>query len=180
MHDNLAVFFLAQDEQPAAGVMKRLTNFIGRARETLDFALYDLRLTGPLKSSLIAALRERAAAGVRIRFCYDGDKPREPKPCRRPGPGAARDGCIHRVARLSLAADRGDEVDARQIHRARSRGGLDRLDQSDGRRLQHHGEQRRRNRFRRARRPFIWRISSSSLRRETSRTPETSRPRRCR
>ncbi len=78
MPDTLAVHFLAQDEQSAASVMARLTNFIDAARETLDFALYDLRLSAPLKESLGAALRERAAAGVRIRFCYDSDKPVNP------------------------------------------------------------------------------------------------------
>ena len=75
MPDELAVFFLAQDEQPAETVMGRLTNFIGAAQRTLDFAVYDMRLSDPLKNALSAALHERAAAGVRIRICYDGDKP---------------------------------------------------------------------------------------------------------
>ncbi len=78
MSDTLTVHFLAQDEQSAASVMAYLTNFIAAARESLDFALYDMRLSAPLKESLGAALRERAAAGVRIRFCYDGDKPVNP------------------------------------------------------------------------------------------------------
>jgi phosphatidylserine/phosphatidylglycerophosphate/cardiolipin synthase-like enzyme len=76
--DELAVFFLAQDEQSAETVMRRLTNFIGAAQKTLDFALYDMRLSDPLKNLLSAALHERAAAGVRIRICYDGDKPIQP------------------------------------------------------------------------------------------------------
>jgi phosphatidylserine/phosphatidylglycerophosphate/cardiolipin synthase-like enzyme len=76
--DNLAVFFLAQDEQSAVSVMTRLTDFIGAAAQSLDFALYDMRLSEPLKNQLSAALRARAAAGVRIRFCYDGDKPMQP------------------------------------------------------------------------------------------------------
>jgi phosphatidylserine/phosphatidylglycerophosphate/cardiolipin synthase-like enzyme len=78
MPDTLAVHFLAQDEQTAASVMARLTDFIAVARESLDFALYDMRLSAPLKKSLDAALRERAIAGVRIRFCYDSDKPVNP------------------------------------------------------------------------------------------------------
>lgn len=69
MPDTLAVHFLAQDEQTAASVMSRLTDFIAAARESLDFALYDMRLSPPLKESLVAALHERAAAGVQIRFC---------------------------------------------------------------------------------------------------------------
>ncbi len=75
MPDDLAVFFLAQDEQSAETVMNRLTDFITAAQRTLDFAVYDMRLSDPLKNLLSAALRERAAAGVRIRICYDGDKP---------------------------------------------------------------------------------------------------------
>ncbi len=76
--DTLSVFFLAQDEQTADAVMARLTSFIRAAKETLDFALYDLRLNDALKAQLVAALQERAAAGVRIRICYDGDKPAAP------------------------------------------------------------------------------------------------------
>ena len=76
--DTLSVFFLAQNEQTADSVMARLTAFIGAAKETLDFAVYDMRLSDPLKASLVAALKERAAAGVQIRFCYDADKPPQP------------------------------------------------------------------------------------------------------
>jgi len=76
--DQLSVFFLAEGEQAAAEVIARLTNFIDAAQETLDFALYDMRLSDPLKNLLSGALHERAAAGVRIRICYDGDKPAVP------------------------------------------------------------------------------------------------------
>ncbi|HWY39425.1 MAG TPA: phosphatidylserine/phosphatidylglycerophosphate/cardiolipin synthase family protein [Chthoniobacterales bacterium] len=76
--DTLSVFFLAQGEQSADSVMARLTNFIGAAKTSLDFAVYDMRLSDPLKAALSVALRERAAAGVQIRFCYDGDKPLQP------------------------------------------------------------------------------------------------------
>ncbi|MGZ5537350.1 MAG: phospholipase D-like domain-containing protein [Chthoniobacterales bacterium] len=73
--DSLSVFFLAQGEQTADAVMARLTGFIGAAQQTLDFALYDLRFSDRLKAQLLAALQERAAAGVQIRIAYDGDKP---------------------------------------------------------------------------------------------------------
>ncbi|MDQ2868432.1 MAG: phosphatidylserine/phosphatidylglycerophosphate/cardiolipin synthase family protein [Verrucomicrobiota bacterium] len=72
--DTVAVFFLAQGEQTADAIMARLTAFIGAAKRTLDLAFYDMRLSDSLKAALIAALHERAAAGVRIRFCFDGDK----------------------------------------------------------------------------------------------------------
>ncbi len=73
--DTLSVFFLSQDEQPAGAVMARLTQFITAATQTLEFALYDMRLSEPLRQQLVSALQQRAAAGVKIRICYDGDKP---------------------------------------------------------------------------------------------------------
>ena len=76
--DNLSVFFLAEGEQTAESVMTRLTSFIKGADQSLDFAVYDMRFTNVLRDQLATALRERARAGVKIRFCFDGDKPPEP------------------------------------------------------------------------------------------------------
>ena len=78
MMDALSVFFLAQGEQSADAVMARLTAFIRAAKQTLDLAVYDMRFSDPLRAQLVSALRERAEAGVQIRFCYDGDKPPQP------------------------------------------------------------------------------------------------------
>ena len=77
---SLSVFFLAEGEQKADSVMARLVSFIQDAKQTLDFALYDMRFGDELKAQLAAALAERAKAGVQIRICYDGDKPFVPKP----------------------------------------------------------------------------------------------------
>src|SRR5438067_7620919 len=76
--DTISVFFLAQGEQSADAVMTRLTTFIRAAKQTLDLAVYDMRFGDALKTALNSALRERAAANVQIRFCYDGDKPVQP------------------------------------------------------------------------------------------------------
>src|SRR5438270_9679485 len=76
--DTISVFFLAQGEQSADAVMARLTTFIRAAKQTLDLAVYDMRLSDTLRAQLVSALHERAAAGVQIRFCYDGDKPPQP------------------------------------------------------------------------------------------------------
>jgi phosphatidylserine/phosphatidylglycerophosphate/cardiolipin synthase-like enzyme len=76
--DNLSVFFLAEGEQSAENVMARLTAFIDGAKRTLEFAIYDMRFSDPLRAQLTAALRDRAEAGVEIRFCYDADKPPQP------------------------------------------------------------------------------------------------------
>jgi len=58
--------------------MERLTTFLRGATRALDIAVYDMRFSDPLKAALTAALRERAAAGVQIRICFDGDKPTQP------------------------------------------------------------------------------------------------------
>src|SRR5436309_3601259 len=76
--DNLSVFFLTEREQSADEVMARLTAFISGAKHTLDFAVYDMRFSDPLRAKLAATLREKAQAGVEIRFCYDADKPPQP------------------------------------------------------------------------------------------------------
>jgi phosphatidylserine/phosphatidylglycerophosphate/cardiolipin synthase-like enzyme len=76
--DELSVFFLAQDEQSADAVMSRLIAFISAAKRSLAFAVYDMRLSDPLKQRLSCALHERAAAGVDVRICFDGDKPLAP------------------------------------------------------------------------------------------------------
>jgi phosphatidylserine/phosphatidylglycerophosphate/cardiolipin synthase-like enzyme len=76
--DNVSVFFLAEGEQSADEVMARLTPFIRAAKQTLAFAVYDMRFSNPLRAQLAAALRDRAEAGVEIRFCYDADKPPQP------------------------------------------------------------------------------------------------------
>jgi len=76
--DQLSVYLLSEGEQKSDEVMARLVNFILQANRSLDFALYDMRLSEALKSQLVAALHDRAAKGVRIRICYDGDKPLNP------------------------------------------------------------------------------------------------------
>ena len=76
--DGLSVFFLAEGEQTAESVLARLTSFISEAKQSLDFAVYDMRLDDPLKNELTRALADRAKAGVEIRICYDGDKPLQP------------------------------------------------------------------------------------------------------
>jgi phosphatidylserine/phosphatidylglycerophosphate/cardiolipin synthase-like enzyme len=76
--DNLSVFFLAEREQSTDEVMTRLTAFINGAKQTLDFAIYDMRFSDQLRAQLVRALREKAQTGVEIRFCYDGDKPLQP------------------------------------------------------------------------------------------------------
>ena len=77
---DLAVRFLAEGAQRAEEVAALVAEFIGGARQTLDLALYDCRLSAPLGAALAGALRERAAVGVEIRIVYDADKPEPPQP----------------------------------------------------------------------------------------------------
>jgi phosphatidylserine/phosphatidylglycerophosphate/cardiolipin synthase-like enzyme len=91
---SLNVFFLAQGEQTADAVMARLTAFIRAATQTLDIAVYDMRFSEPLRAQLASALRERAEAGVQIRFCYDGDKPVQPNVAGGQDPAPAGTGAV--------------------------------------------------------------------------------------
>src|SRR5437660_5530880 len=58
--DNLSVFFLAQGEQSADSAMERLATFLRGATRALDFAVYDMRFSDPLKAALSSALHDRA------------------------------------------------------------------------------------------------------------------------
>src|SRR6059058_6339551 len=108
--DNVSVFFLAEGEQSADDVMARLTTFIRAAKQSLAFAIYDMRFSDPLRTQLAAALRDRAEAGVEIRFCYDGDKPPEPNLAAGQDPAPSGTGAFiqslgypwHRIAGMKL------------------------------------------------------------------------------
>src|SRR6476646_10174449 len=76
--DSIAVTFLAQGAQPAEAVAQRFVAFIDGARQSLDIAAYDVRLSPPLLELVGAALRARLASGVAVRIVYDADKPEPP------------------------------------------------------------------------------------------------------
>lgn len=76
--ESLDITLLAQGEQTGDQIAAQLAAFIQGARRSLDLALYDFRLSDPLKAIIAGALRERAAAGVSIRIAYDADKPEPP------------------------------------------------------------------------------------------------------
>ena len=72
--DDIAVTFLSQGAQTAQSVAHLLADFIGAAQQSLDFAIYDFRLSDPLRAIVAGALAERAQAGVRVRIAYDAGK----------------------------------------------------------------------------------------------------------
>jgi phosphatidylserine/phosphatidylglycerophosphate/cardiolipin synthase-like enzyme len=71
----IAVTFLEQDGQDAASSAALLAEFLAAAQSTLHLAIYDFRLSDPLAAPVVAALRDRAAAGVEVRIAYDAGKP---------------------------------------------------------------------------------------------------------
>ena len=77
-HNDLAVFFLAQGEQSGEIIAQRLADFIGGAEKSLDMALFDFRLSAPLRDIIAPVLQQKAEAGVSIRIAYDADKPTIP------------------------------------------------------------------------------------------------------
>jgi phosphatidylserine/phosphatidylglycerophosphate/cardiolipin synthase-like enzyme len=70
----IEVRFLAEGEQTAQSVAQQLAGFIEGAQQSLDIAIYDFRLSDPLKAIVAGALGARARAGVRIRIAFDADK----------------------------------------------------------------------------------------------------------
>lgn len=85
---------LSQAEM-AAG---RIVDFMGRAEETLELALYDIRLPDPVGKVVAEAFRDAAARGVKTRLAYNDvlENPDDAISCRhcirrrRPIPGSFR------------------------------------------------------------------------------------------
>jgi phosphatidylserine/phosphatidylglycerophosphate/cardiolipin synthase-like enzyme len=76
--------------QTAEAVADRVVAWLGDARETLDLALYDVRLPGAVGDRVGDAIRDAAARGVRVRIAFnederpeeDGERPFFPAPPR--------------------------------------------------------------------------------------------------
>jgi phosphatidylserine/phosphatidylglycerophosphate/cardiolipin synthase-like enzyme len=71
----IAVTFLEQGGQTAEQVAAQLAEFLAAARSSLHLAIYDFRLSDAAAAPVVAALRDRAAAGVAVRIAYDAGKP---------------------------------------------------------------------------------------------------------
>ena len=54
---------------------RRIAAFLGEARESLDLALYDVRLPGEPGDVVAGALRDATERGVRVRIAYNADHP---------------------------------------------------------------------------------------------------------
>jgi phosphatidylserine/phosphatidylglycerophosphate/cardiolipin synthase-like enzyme len=78
---------LVDGGQAAEDVADDLVAWLGDARESLDLALYDLRLPGPVGDRVGDALRAARDRGVKLRIAFNLDKPEpEPRPFEPPPP----------------------------------------------------------------------------------------------
>jgi phosphatidylserine/phosphatidylglycerophosphate/cardiolipin synthase-like enzyme len=61
-------------------IAERLVAFLDAAHRTLDIAIYDVRLPGPVGDRVADAIRAAAARGVQVRIAFNQDEPAEPLP----------------------------------------------------------------------------------------------------
>jgi phosphatidylserine/phosphatidylglycerophosphate/cardiolipin synthase-like enzyme len=71
---SITATFLEQGGQRPETVAGLLAEFLSAARTSLHLAIYDFRLGEALAAPVVAALRDRAAAGVDLRIAYDAGK----------------------------------------------------------------------------------------------------------
>jgi phosphatidylserine/phosphatidylglycerophosphate/cardiolipin synthase-like enzyme len=72
----LQLHTLTDGGQRAEQVAAWLTEYVAAAQETLELALYDVRLPGKVGDSVAGALKEAEARGVEVRLLYNVDQPR--------------------------------------------------------------------------------------------------------
>ena len=78
---------LTDGGQRAEDVATRLVAWLDDARESLDLALYDVRLPGPVGDAVAGAIRAARDRGVRIRIMFNQDeREEEPRPFEPPPP----------------------------------------------------------------------------------------------
>jgi phosphatidylserine/phosphatidylglycerophosphate/cardiolipin synthase-like enzyme len=66
---------LEDGAQPAEAVAERLVAWVDRAQSSLDLALYDVRLPGPVGDAVAEALRRAIGRGVQVRIVYNDEDP---------------------------------------------------------------------------------------------------------
>jgi phosphatidylserine/phosphatidylglycerophosphate/cardiolipin synthase-like enzyme len=85
------VHTLEDGGQPAEAVAERLVAWLGAASRSLDLALYDVRLPGPVGDAVADALRGAMGRGVRVRLAFNDDTPGpDPRPFEPPPPSTER------------------------------------------------------------------------------------------
>jgi phosphatidylserine/phosphatidylglycerophosphate/cardiolipin synthase-like enzyme len=69
----LEVHELTDGGQGAEDIARRVVDFIAAAKQTLEFALYDVRLPGAIGDQVADAIRAAHARGVTVRLVYNQD-----------------------------------------------------------------------------------------------------------
>lgn len=83
----LDVLLLSDGGQSADDIAARVVPWLEQARDSLDLALYDVRLPGAAGDAVAGAIRAAAARGVAVRIAYNLDEPAdEPRPFEPPPP----------------------------------------------------------------------------------------------
>jgi phosphatidylserine/phosphatidylglycerophosphate/cardiolipin synthase-like enzyme len=70
---SLSLHELRDGGQTAEDIAERIVDFIEPARETLELALYDVRLPGPIGDRVADSIRAAQARGVEVRLVYNQD-----------------------------------------------------------------------------------------------------------
>jgi phosphatidylserine/phosphatidylglycerophosphate/cardiolipin synthase-like enzyme len=63
-------------DQPG-NVAAMLADFVTKANDSLDVAIYDFRLDEPLAAPVVSAFEQAAGRGVKVRIAYDAGKPQQ-------------------------------------------------------------------------------------------------------
>ncbi len=85
------VHTLEDGGQPAEAVAERLIPWIAAASRTLDLALYDVRLPGPIGDAVADELRGAMRRGVEVGLVFNDDSPGPgPRPFEPPPPSTQR------------------------------------------------------------------------------------------
>src|SRR4051794_7656976 len=78
---------LVEGGQSAEDVAGDLVAWLGGARRSLDLALYDVRLPGPVGDAVAGSIRAARDRGVQVRIAFNQDeRSEEPRPFEPPPP----------------------------------------------------------------------------------------------
>ena len=137
---------LVDGGQTAEAIAERLVAWLGEAQRSLDIALYDVRLPGPIGDSVAGAIRAAAARGVAVRIAFNEDGDRAVKPL--PPPPRTEPSLLEQLG-VPLRAIPGDPgPDASQVRGPRRCRGVDRVDELDPRLVDARGERAHHRRLR--------------------------------
>src|SRR3954452_1158533 len=85
--DPIEVVTLEDGGQRAEDIAARLVAWLEASRESLDLALYDVRLPGPVGDDVGGAIRAARDRGVKVRIAFNQDEQTdEPRPFEPPPP----------------------------------------------------------------------------------------------